>query len=87
MHGVEPEPEATGEQRPDRVEVEQGFHQRGVVGDRVHDRDGHVAQRLIANNGQIDILRFNDLIFSDAFSRSENRVRHFLRRGGHHSKC
>ena len=52
MHGVEGHAEAAGEHRADRREVEQRCHQRGVVGDRVDDLDGHAAELLGAERSR-----------------------------------
>ena len=43
-HRVEAQPEAAAEQVAQPVEIEDALHQRGVIGDRVDDRDLHRAK-------------------------------------------
>jgi hypothetical protein len=75
VHGVEPNPETRGKQTANGAEVEQAFHQRGVVGDRID------AKRCGAGRRKVDILRLHDVVGGDRLGRLENAVGHLFGRG------
>ncbi len=71
---------AAAEQRADLVEVEQAFHQLGIVGDRIDDLDRHAFQLGRAQPVEVDIRRFHRAVFGDLAGPLEYRVGDPLRR-------
>ncbi len=63
-----------------RVEIEQRLHQRGIVGDRVDDLDGHVARLLRADAAEVDVGRVLDQIAVEHLGPREHRIGDLLRR-------
>ena len=67
MHGIKYHGETAGKQRPDGREIEQLFHQRGIVGDGVDHLDDHARCGLEAA-GPVEVDRSPDRRFcSDRF--------------------
>ena len=79
-HGVEAHGEARREKTADRVEVEQGLHQRLIVGDRIDHLDGHVLQLRDADAVEIDVGRIRHQDAVDDPGPGEDRLGHLLRR-------
>ena len=80
VHAVEAHAKAGGEQRPDRIEVEQRPHQRGPVLDRIDDRDHGAADMGFADDVEIDVRRVLRLVGRDGLGVREDRVGDLLRR-------
>ena len=64
----------------DRVEIEQGFHQRLIVGDRVDHLDRHFAEPAVAEGAEVDILTIENPISVDRLRIGEDRVGDLLGR-------
>ena len=69
-----------GEQRADRVEIEQRPHQRGIIGDGIDDLDARAVDRDLAERVEIDVARVDRLVGRDRFRAREDRVGDLLRR-------
>jgi hypothetical protein len=66
VHGIEPHAEAVRlDQCAHGREIEQRVHQVGVVGDRVHDLDLHLAELLVAHMIDIHVRRPCDPVVCD----------------------
>ncbi len=82
VHRVEAHLEAArAQQRADRVEVEQAFHQLGIVGHRVDHLDRHAAERLRPEGGEVAIGGFDDAELVDAAAVGVDRLGDALGRG------
>ena len=77
-HRIEGEGEAAGDHRPDRGEIEQAFHQRGIAGDRIDHFDGHGAQLAGPQRVDIDVSGVEDAIAVDRQGPRVDRVGHLL---------
>ena len=80
VHGVEAHGEAGGEHGADGGEVEQGRHQRLVVGDRVQDLDRHPADLGGANAIEVEVGGVQGPVFGDGPGVGEDRVGDLLGR-------
>ena len=80
-HRIEAHAQARGEGGADLVEVEQGRHQRLVVGDRVDHLDARVAELVRADRRKIEIWRLERLVAQDVLGARKDRVGDLLRRG------
>ncbi len=80
MHGIEAEGEARLDQRADRVEIEQLFHQRGIIGNRVDDFHIHVAKLLGADRIDVGIRGLGDHILRNCLGAGEDCLGDFFRR-------
>ena len=73
--------ECHGEARtPDRVEIEQRFHQGGVIGDGIDHLDGQVADLHLAERIEVDIVALHDQIAVDRLRAGVDRLRHLFGR-------
>ena len=77
-HAVHPHPEPGAKHRPDRGKIEQAFHQRRIIGHRVHHIHHHRPQHLPPDPGQIDILRLDHLVFGNHLGAFKHRLGHRL---------
>ena len=64
-HRIKPHAVSGFEHRFDRREIEQGFHQGGVIGDRVHHIDDHIAQMAAPDGRKVCVMRLQNMIFGD----------------------
>jgi hypothetical protein len=81
VHRIEAHAEAARPQQvADAVEVEQLFHQRGIVGDRVDDLDRHVAHLRGALAGEVDWPLAEDAEAIDLAGPGVDRVGQRFRR-------
>ena len=81
VHGVETHAKAGGDQRFDRVEVEQRLHQRQVLRHRIDDLDGRAFQRRAAQPVDVDVGRVGDFVGVDRLGAGEDRVGDLFGRG------
>ena len=81
VHGVEFHAEPRLEGGPDGLEVEQAFHQLGIVGDRVEDLHHHLAQLGLADLVQIQIGGLQDAVLVDHLGPGIDGLGDGLRRG------
>ncbi len=77
-HRIHPTAEPGREERANGREIEQAFHQRGVIRHRVHHLDHHPAKAVLAKLRQVDILRFQDTVFGDLGRAPVHRLGHRL---------
>ena len=80
VHRIEAEPETAAEQVAQPVEVENPLHQRGVVGDRIDDFDGHVAEPRRADAVERQVGRLDRAIGGDALRAAVDCLGHALGR-------
>ena len=80
VHGVEGEPQAPRERRPQRVEVEQLAHQLDVIRDRIDHLDLHFADAEGARAANVYIGRVHGQDFRDPQRLGVDRVRDLLGR-------
>ena len=66
--------------RADGREVEQGRHQRLVVGDRIEHLDRHPADLGGADAVEVEVGRVQGPVFADGLGAGEDRVGDLLRR-------
>ena len=81
VHGVEGNAEAAGDERADCVEIEQGLHQFGVVGDGINDFDRHAARFETSDPVEINIVEIGDLVVIDHLGPGIDRLGDLFRRG------
>jgi hypothetical protein len=81
VHRVELDPESAAQQGADRGEVEQRFHQPGIIRNRIDHRHGHIAGLVIARPVEGDIGRIGNAVLRDLFACREDRFGDLLRRG------
>ena len=79
VHGVEAHPKTGLEQRADPLEVEQLFHQIGVVAHRIDDFHLHVANLGGSDLVQVDVRSVQHTIAVDVQGGRVNGLRHFFR--------
>ncbi len=80
VHGIEAQAKAAADQFAYRGEIEQRFHEFGIVGHRVDDFHAHVAERMAARAVEIDRRRIDDAIARQRAAAGENSVGDLLRR-------
>lgn len=78
-HCIEDDAEAARDQLADSAEVEQAFHQRGVVGHRVDDGHSHAVDLLRALGIEVDVGDIRDLVGVDHLAAGIDRVGDLLR--------
>ena len=79
MQGVVAHAEARGEQRANRVEVEQRLHQRQILRDRVDDLDLGRLDLGCAEAVDVHVRRVGDFVGGDRLGMGEDRLRDVLR--------
>ena len=80
VQGIESEAEVAADEIAKPVEVEELFHQAGIVGDWIDDLDGHIAGVHLAEPVQVRDCNICDEIAAEAAARGENAFGETLRR-------
>ena len=80
MHGVEGDIEAILDQCADSVEIEECFHQFGIVGDGIDDLDCHAAGFALAEFLKIHVVEIGYQVAVDFLGAREDRLGDLFRR-------
>ena len=80
VQGVEAHAKPGGEQGADGVEIEQGLHQRQILGDRVDHLDLHALDLDRPKAVDVDVRRVGNLVGRDRLALGEDRLGDVLRR-------
>ena len=81
VHRVEQHAEpAVREQGAQRIEVEQPFHELGVVRDGIDHGDAEVAELVVAIAVEVNVRRVDRAVFRDLARPLRDHRRHLLRR-------
>ena len=80
-HGIDHDPETAGDQRADGGEIEQFFHQGGVIGNRIDHLDRQFVHLEAAHLVEIDIGGVGDFIAVDNLRAGIDRIGDLFRCG------
>ncbi len=74
MHGIEFETETALDHGADCVEIEQAFHQLGIIGDRIEDDDFGIADPARADLVDAAIYDIGNFVLVDHLGAGEDRL-------------
>ncbi len=78
-HRIDDHAEAGADQAADRAEIEQAFHQVGIVLHGIDDFHNQIAQRVKAKSIEVDISFVEDLVGIDDLGAGIDRIRDLFR--------